>query len=202
MDRFKEEMLQALETVKNIEGDFAEFGVFKGGSFVKLAPIAKEQKKPLHAFDSFKGLAEPSKFDVSPTGITAYPKGKFNVGGPQSLINEMNSLGFVQDKDYFIWAGYVPEIFDKAPKDIKFSFCYIDLDHYLPTKHALEWTWNKMDKGSVVLCDDYNPSRVGGSASKAIYEFTEGKKADIDIINTSNWVNYNWHPKQIAWRRK
>lgn len=199
MKRFKIEMLNALDSVKEINGDFAEFGIYQGGTFVNLAPIAKEQNKKIHAFDSFRGLDEPSKFDISPSGVTAYPKGKFNVKGSRLLADKMNKLNFIENKDYFLWEGFIPDIFDKTPKDINFSFCYIDLDHYLPTKHTLEWVWNRLSVNGIILCDDYNSKAITASASKAIYEFITKRK--IENINTTNWVNYSWNPKQIAFRK-
>ncbi len=200
--RFENQMLEFLESLKNIKGDFAEFGIFQGGTFINLAPIAKSQNKVTHAFDSFKGLAEPSKFDVSPTGITAYPKGKFNVNGTSSLIKKMSKLNFEQNKDYFLWEGFIPDIFYKTPKDINFSFCYIDLDHYLPTKHTLEWVWNKLSKNGIILCDDYNDKAITGSAPKAIYEFLNSKTMmELEIIEEGSYIKYNWNPKQIVFKK-
>ena len=156
MNKFQNEMIQFLNSLKNVKGDFAEFGVYQGGTFINLAPIAKKQNKKIHAFDSFKGLDKPSMFDMSSTGITAYPKGKFNVHGTASLIEKMNKLHFKQNKDYFLWEGYIPEIFKKIPENIRFSFCYIDLDHYFPTKFCQIDTQHSFDIfESIIFCGQH-----------------------------------------------
>ncbi len=51
--RFENQMLEFLESLKYIKGDFAEFGIFQGGTFINLTPIAKSQNKIIHGFDSF-----------------------------------------------------------------------------------------------------------------------------------------------------
>ncbi len=69
--------------VKDVEGDFGEIGVFMGKTFNKVALIAKEQNKMAHAFDSFRGMANPTAEDFG-----HYPKGKFDIGGPgNSLVS-------------------------------------------------------------------------------------------------------------------
>lgn len=177
-----------LETLKNIKGDFGEFGVYKGNTFVQLLSITKKQKKKAHAFDSFKGMAEPTKEDYDLKGKTNYPKGKFDVNGSFSLINRLNSLGYKQNQDYIIWEGYIPQIFEKVEKNIIFSFCYIDLDHYKPTVDTLKWIWERLSIGGIILCDDYI-SNAYKLASKAIDEFLNFK--DIKITERYNWVIYN-----------
>jgi len=113
----------------------------------------------------------------------------------------MTALKFKNKQDYFLWEGYIPKIFEKTPKNINFSFCYIDLDHYLPTKHTLEWVWDKLSNKGIILCDDYNSQKVTGSASKAIYEFLNKMKSDIRIISEESYINYSWNPKQIAFQK-
>lgn len=201
MNRFKDEMISNLNTLYTVPGDFAEFGIYYGGTFIKLLPIAKSFNKKLHGFDSFRGLAEPSMYDVSPEGKTNYPKGKFNVGGSGKLVEQLKVLDYEQNKDYFLWEGYIPDTFILPSKELIFSFCYIDLDHYKPTKASLEWAFNKLSLNGIILCDDYFPSRTKGSASKAIQAFLEKEKNYIEIISKDRWLNNTFCGGQIAFRK-
>ena len=48
-------------SASNLRGDYAEFGVFKGGTFIKAIKMAQAKKLEwmrFYAFDSFQGLPE------------------------------------------------------------------------------------------------------------------------------------------------
>ncbi len=194
-------MISNLNTLKDVDGEFGEFGIYRGGTFRQLLPIAKNFNKKLHGFDSFRGLAEPSKYDQSPEGKTNYPKGKFNVKGPNKLIKELEAINYEHKKDYFLWVGFIPGTFLLPPKDLIFSFCYIDLDHYEPTKETLQWVFERLSLNGIVLCDDYFPSRTKGSASKAIKDFLEKEKDNIKIISNNKWLNIAYCGGQVAFKR-
>ena len=190
--------LNNLEGLKNVEGDFAEFGIFEGYSFIPLLKIAKKLKKKMHGFDSFKGMDTPTKEDFNAVGKTSYPKGKFNVGGSSCLISKLYNLGYQKDKDYLLWEGYIPSIFEKVPKNIKFSFCYIDLDQYKPTLYTLNWLWDRLSVKGIILCDDYFNSKM--LATKAINKFFESHN-NIKIIDKSNWIVYPYFHTQISFEK-
>ncbi len=150
--------------VAAIAGDFAEIGVFRGAAFRRLATLAADQHKLAHAFDSFAGMAEPTAADGS-----AYPKGRFDIGGPAEFLRLMDKAGVAREH-YRLWPGYVPDCFNAVPPELRFSFVILDLDHYLPTVHALQWLLPRISPGGILALDDYI---AGGNAlaSKAIGEF-------------------------------
>ncbi len=155
--------------VAGVAGDFAELGVFRGAAFRKVAELAAGQNKLAHAFDSFAGMDEPTAADG-----TAYPKGKFDIGGPAEFVRLMDKAG-VERERYRMWAGYVPDCFSTVPPALRFSLVILDLDHYQPTVEALVWLTPRINAGGILALDDYVP---GGTAlaSKAIREFLAGDK--------------------------
>ena len=150
--------------VASIPGDFAEIGVFRGAAFRKVAALAAAQNKLAHAFDSFAGMDEPTAEDG-----TAYPKGRFDIGGPAEFERLMNKAGLAREQ-YRMWPGYVPDCFSRVPVEQRFSFVILDLDHYQPTVHALQWLAPRISPNGILALDDFVPGATG-LASKAIREF-------------------------------
>lgn len=177
-------MYKYFKDIQNIKGDFAEFGVFEGSSFMRLIGVARTQEKKIHGFDSFKGLATPTEKDYINGKSTEYPKGKFNTSGSQELRDKLGKMGYESDKDYYLWEGFIPNVFSKVPKNISFSFAFVDLDHYKPTASTLIWIFKRLEIGGIVLCDDYIPKRMH-LASLAICEFIEGNER-IKILKSDN----------------
>jgi Macrocin-O-methyltransferase (TylF) len=150
--------------VRDIQGDFAEIGVFRGAAFSKLAASAAQQGKLAHAFDSFVGMDEPTAAD----GMH-YPKGKFDIGGPEQFIRLMTKAAVTRES-YQVWAGYVPACFAQAPDALRFSLAILDLDHYRPTVESLDWLAPRVTDGGVLALDDFVPAH-DQLATRAIREF-------------------------------
>ena len=150
--------------VRDIQGDFAEIGVFRGAAFRKLAASAAQQGKLAHAFDSFVGMDEPTAADG-----THYPKGKFDIGGPEQFIRLMTEAA-VKRESYQVWAGYVPACFAQVPDALRFSLAILDLDHYRPTLESLAWLMPRINDGGVLALDDFVPGH-NQLATRAIREF-------------------------------
>jgi hypothetical protein len=166
------------DKVLHTAGVFVEIGVYKGDTFQFIAREAKLQGKKSYAFDSFAGMGEPSEFDIDPRpNKPQYPKGKFDTGGFQHIINLLSGLEL--NKDYFIIDGFVPETFKRFPENEKIAFVYLDVDHHQPTVDSLDWLWNKkLALGGILLCDDF-PKNTKIFAAKAIKEFMDKEKPYI-----------------------
>ena len=81
---------------------------------------------------------------------------KFNIGNYSylKLENTINNLRDFKNKIVFN-KGYIPEVFKKSKNPKKISWLHIDLNASLPTKKALEFFYNKLEKKGVILFDDY-----------------------------------------------
>ncbi len=150
---------------RDVPGDFAEIGVFRGAAFRKVAVLARQQGKRAHAFDSFIGMNEPTSAD-GPT----YPKGMFDVGGPDAFVHLMTTAG-VERALYDVWPGYVPECFTQVPDSLRFSWAILDVDHYQPTVDGLRWLLSRINDGGILALDDYVVQNKGKLATRAIDEF-------------------------------
>jgi O-methyltransferase len=142
-----------LGTISKVPGAFGEVGVWQGNLFTRLCKAAAISGRTAFAFDSFVGMDTPSEFDG---GVkSTYPKGRFSIGGVVSFdaILKQNAC-----TSYQLFDGYIPECFSKfdtSHASVKFSFLYIDVDHYEPTKKAIEWGFEKVAVGGVIGFDDF-----------------------------------------------
>ncbi len=157
------ELALAVNEVKSVPGDFAEIGVFRGASLRRFAGHAAIQHRIVHGFDSFTGMNDPGEYDG-----TSYPKGKFDVGGLEGFLK--NYFQDVPKASYRLWQGFVPDSFTQFPEDIRFSLIYVDLDHYYPTVLAIQWAWQRLNNGGILILNDFT-SDTSQLASKAIDEF-------------------------------
>ena len=164
--------------VAMVPGDFAEIGVHYGLAFRRVAVLAHEQRKMAHAFDSFSGLAEPGPRDGQ-----NYPKGKFDIGGPETFVIQMNKAG-VPRHYYRLWPGYIPHCFEGVAADSGFSFVIVDVDHHQPTVDSLAWVAPRVSRRGILALDDYIP-HAPALATMAIDEFL-AREPGFDVIAQFN----------------
>ncbi len=160
-------------------GHFAEFGVFRGGTFLKMLPLARRFGKRCVAVDSFCGMGEPGPMDGG-----EYPAGKFNVGGYDSLLDEIIRLGCVDVVD--IHAGFVPDVLDQVIVQ-QFAFAHVDLDHYQPTVDTLLWLWPRVSPAGIICVHDYFEGEPG-LASAAVRDVAEQLGQAFDVVSSREGV--------------
>lgn len=126
---------------RRIPGVMAEVGIYQGGT-AKLICEAKGEV-PLHLFDTFAGLPEPSEQDKG-----LFKKGMFSeqLAAVQQYLGEYKNISF--------YPGVFPET-GKAIADKTFSFVFLDVDLYQSTKDCLDFFYPRMSKGGVLLSHDY-----------------------------------------------
>ena len=150
--------------VRDVPGDFAAIGVFRGAAFSKIANLAANQGRYAHAFDSFTGMAEPA-----PAGGTSHAKASFDIDGPDEFVRLMAKAGITREL-YEVWPGAVPDCFANVPESLRFAFAMLDVDDYQPAADALRWLPPRISDGGILALDDYSP-HAGSMATKSIKEF-------------------------------
>jgi len=129
--------------------------------------------------------------DPGPEDGEQYPKGKFDVGGPESFMSLMDEAGVPRDH-YRLWPGYAPFCFESFPAQSRFSLVLIDVDHYQPTADSLLWAAPRVNRGGILALDDYIPV-TDLLATKAIKEFL-ASESRFDAVAEFN--------QQLILRRK
>jgi hypothetical protein len=60
--------------------------------------------------------------------------------------------------------GWIPERFPEVA-DRRFAFVHIDVDLEQPTRDSIEFFYPRMNKGGIILCDDYGFTTCPGATS-------------------------------------
>jgi O-methyltransferase len=147
---FEKIVLQAKALHK--EGDYLEFGVYRGKSMYELMTLFKKHgmdTMQYYAFDSFKGLPE-AEADVFSKGEFNFPKAHF--------INRLKKSGFPSDKLHVVEGFFEDSLTPELKKSIplkKAAFVHVDCDLYESTKVVLKWVEDYIDVGTVLIFDDY-----------------------------------------------
>ena len=124
-----------------IAGELAEVGVYKGGT-ARLICEAKGSV-PLHLFDTFHGLPEPSRDERAVLQRGTY-------AGELDLV-QSNLRGY---ENVFFYPGRFPAT--SAPvADRTFSFVHLDADLYQSMVDGLEFFYPRLSAGGVIVTHDY-----------------------------------------------
>ena len=170
----------ALDSTRH--GDIAEFGVWRGHTFMPLAEQARRYGRVAHAVDSFVGMAPPTDRDGK-----EYPKGTLSVGGSAAFRDNVSQYGQYVE----VWEGFVPQILD-GMGGLRFAFAHVDLDQYQPTMDVLKWLWSRMVDGGVVICHDWQPGKAI-LASAAIEDWM--RETGVALAGQSSYSCHGWFRK-------
>ena len=162
---------QFMKLALSLEGDTAECGAFEGASSYLICRRIAGLGKKHHIFDSFEGLSAPRPEDGS------YWK-KGDLAGSESVIRKnLEPFHFV-----VYHKGWIPEKFQEVSGE-KFCFVHLDVDLHEPTLRSLEFFYERMTPGGLILCDDYGFVTCPG-ARKAMDAFFSDKPEEVILLPT------------------
>lgn len=165
---------QAKQCLEN-EGDFVEFGCYKGDTTLLLGKLLMKPTvdktspksvsgKRLFAYDSFADLPEKSHEDNSSAG-QEFKQGALAVS-KREVAEKIRRAGL---KNVVLKKAWFSDLIAQdLPEHIAFAF--IDGDFYASQKIALSLVAPRLASGGVVICHDYNNPDLPG-ASQAVDEF-------------------------------
>jgi len=144
------ELWKLIEQIAKLEnGSIIEIGVWRGGTGALIAKQAKNCGIEDRVFlcDTFTGVVKAGAED------SAYKGGEHADTSRQAveelIFNRMN-LANVE-----ILEGIFPDQTGHRIEDMQFRFCHIDVDAYQSAKDIVDWIWNKMVPGGIMVYDDY-----------------------------------------------
>lgn len=185
-------ILELAQTCTQLDGDFVEFGCYRGDTSVELAkvldgacvtlyeehkdlaqrPGASSRKvitqAPQHLwlYDSFEGLPAKSPEDESAAGINFQP-GVLHVSR-HALIDKLKKHGLTNTIIKKAWFSDLTS--QDLPKDIAFAF--LDGDFYESQRTALALVQPRLVPQGTIVCHDYNNPELPG-ATQAVDEFLQ-----------------------------
>jgi len=181
---------------ENITGDIIECGVFKGVSLCRFAMFRdlfeNYNSKKIIGFDTFSKFPE-TKFNVKDNDIqnentSTYWKDdnegrKKHIEISQESISKDQLYGILHHKNINSLVELIEgDITETLPKyvnehpDLRISLLNLDVDIYEPTVTILENLYPRIEKGGVLILDDYG--KFPGE-TKAIDDYFKDKNIEI-----------------------
>ncbi len=184
---------------KNIEGDFVECGVWKGGNLIIFNNLINKYKlnKKIFAYDTYTGMSEPTVFDKNILNVDAKKEWEINkkTDNINLSFNCYSSLDEVKNNikknSYnenslenlnFIKGKVEETLQSKENLPEKISILRLDTDWYESTKVELEVLYPRLVKNGILIIDDYGHWK---GARKAVDEYFKDKKIVKHYIDFS-----------------
>ena len=193
-------LINAIKHVKNqnIEGDFVECGVWKGGNLIIYSSLNKKYnlQKEIFGYDTFSGMSEPTIHDNNFLNINAKDEWEKNKKSDNINLSfncyssleevKMNiklSSGNKSLDNINLIEGKVEDTL-KISKNLpeKISILRLDTDWYESTKIELEVLFPKLSKGGILIIDDYGQWK---GSRKAVDEFFLNQNVVMNYIDFS-----------------
>jgi predicted O-methyltransferase YrrM len=158
-----------IKMVSNISGNFAQLGIYQGGSTIYMAGIATDRK--IVAFDNFNGLPSTNK-KIDGHNLTKGDYGNLEVKSIKKMLTEFDNIQVV--------SGIFPKSTTTAIKKTKFALALCEGKTYKSTLDFCKFFWPKLNPGGIMLIDDFrNPYTPG--VEKAVMEFFKTKEVLIEL---------------------
>ena len=189
---------------ENIPGDFAECGVWRGGSVMAMAKelgSINVTDRKIWLYDTFAGMTKPTNNDIEAgTGVTASEMlstteiGDGNnvwcVAGRADVEANVRSTGYPFENFTFVEGDVAVTLQSAVPDQI--ALLRLDTDWYESTRIGLEVMYPRLAVGGVCILDDYGHWQ---GARKAVDEYFEalGHRPYMHPIDYSGRVFIKTH---------
>lgn len=146
-----------------LPGDYLEFGVYRGNTFLHaykyLANLFPKMK--FWAFDSFEGLPAPKGLDKKDGFTSNYHAGEFACS-KEEFTKILKAAKCDPAKIELVKGWYDKTLTAERAKNYKIkkaAFIWIDCDLYESTVPILKFITPYLQKGTVIVFDDYHAFR-------------------------------------------
>ena len=194
-----------------IEGCFVECGVWKGGAIGLMAHanlLWSDSRRELHLFDAFQEICEPELTIDGPRamkevqnfiGADGLISGRLHpligiydgIGGPGTLDHNRTLLQDVLNypKNYINYhVGWFQNTLPQCEKEIQsIAILRLDGDWYASTKICLDYLYDKVVSGGIVIIDDYG---AYDGCKRAVDEFLANRGISAYLSSVDSDCRY------------
>jgi O-methyltransferase len=179
----------------NIDGDFVECGVWRGGNAVIAARIFHRERvlKKIWLFDTFRGMTKPTERDIAfHSGISASAKyersqqkdhNSWCYSSVGDVMKNLAESGVRSDTGdvRFIEGDVLATLSEPANLPSKIAILRLDTDWFESSLKELEVLYPLVARGGVVLLDDYG--HWGGARAAVDTYFSNEQFKPLKIYN-------------------
>jgi O-methyltransferase len=201
-------LLKSFDFIRSnkIKGDYLEFGVSEGNTFIAAYHIAQNMGKNLKnmnflGFDSFEGIP-PLKNKLDKEGFVHFKEGDYSYSY-KKIINKLTKCKVDLKKVKLIRGWYNQTLNKKTKREIKTTkaaIIYIDSDLYESAVYVLEFIKDYLQNGTILVFDDWFCFRgdPGRGEQKAFKEWLQ-KNKKIECIE---FQKFGWYGNSFIVRMK
>lgn len=143
------ELWKLVEQIAKLKtGSIIEIGAWRGGTGALIAAQARNCgiEDRVLLCDTFTGVVKAGARDSVYRGGEHADTSRHTV---EDLVTRMHL------ENVEILEGIFPDQTGHRVEGMQFRFCHVDVDAYQSAKDILDWIWNKMVPGGIVVYDDY-----------------------------------------------
>ncbi len=137
---------------ENVPGDFAELGVYRGNSAAVLAHYGRQHGRSMFLFDTYAGFEAKDLIGVD--------AGKRDAFTDTSLDLVRATVG---DEAVTYVQGYFPGTITESIAQRRYAVVHIDCDLYEPMKAGLEFFFDRLSPGGLLIMHDYSDPHWDGA---------------------------------------
>lgn len=168
---------------RGVPGAFAECGVWRGGTVLAMVLTLQQlgAERDLYLYDTFEGMTEPTEHDTSTFDGAALDQWTEATGagrrpwpevfgpdafGEQAVRDTLLETGYPAERLHVVRGPVEQTIPGHAPE--RLALLRLDTDWYESTRHELVHLYPRLERGGVLIVDDYGHWE---GARKAVDEY-------------------------------
>jgi len=144
---------------RRIPGDLVECGVWQGGSCMLMAMTLLAEKappRPIWLFDTYSGMTEPGEEDriaVSGQAVSERWHPGWWAAGTEVVKKNLSLTGYPMEMFRMVEGDVCKTLDHHSPADC--ALLRLDTDWYASTKKELEVLYPHLNRGGLLIIDDY-----------------------------------------------
>ena len=170
------ELWSLVGELRDVPGAILEVGVWRGGTGVLMATRAAALglDEPVYLCDTWAGVVKTGDVD------TYYRDGKHDDASRETVATLAAALGTTNVE---LLQGVFPDETADRIADNRFRLCHCDVDVYRSAKDVFDWVWPRLERGGMVVFDDY-----GFPACPGVTKFVDEQRllGDRTVIHNLN----------------
>jgi O-methyltransferase len=178
--------LELAKRFSSIKGAVVECGTWKGGMIAGIANLLGEGRS-YYLFDSFEGLPAAKKIDgesaIRWQADKSSPDFYDNCRTSEKIAKRAMWLANIYNPE--IRKGWFKDTLPKAKFPEGIAILRLDADWYEPTLSALEYLFKYVNKGGVIIMDDY---LTWDGCSRAVHNYLARHKRREKIREYNNVI--------------
>jgi O-methyltransferase len=174
---------------EEVGGNYAEFGVFQGRTFVEAYRVGKrfpDEDRRFFAFDSFEGLPEIAPIDAGERWVA----GQFAAGLP-SFEARLARAKIPRSKTAVVQGFFDQSLGEPAAVALdRIGIAWVDCDLYESTVPVLDYLTDRLVQGAVLAFDDWYCFR--GARDKGESRACAEWLARNPHLSLVQWLPFHW----------